>query len=408
MLVATDCLSEGINLQDHFDAVLHYDLSWNPTRHEQREGRVDRFGQTRKVVRTITFYGSDNPIDGIVLDVLLRKSRTIRRRLGTSVPVPEDPESVMEAIFEGLLLREQAGFEAQRLPGFDEFFRPKREDLHRRWDLAAERGRRSRTMFAQESLKPEEVRRELEAVRAAIGSGADVERLVTTALPRLGATVSAESPVLTIDLSGVPQAIRETLGAEGRIRARLDQPAEGEVHLTRTHPLVAALAQYVLDTALDPQGEAIASRCGVIRTQAVQRRTTLLLLRYRFDVATKTRSGEPHVQLAEDAGLLAFEGAPDEPTWLPPERAEALLEAEPAGNVPPEQARELVGRVVEGLAHLGPHLEETARARAEAIREAHDRVRRAARVTGTRTTVEPKLPVDVLGTYILLPVPKVT
>ena len=45
ILVATDCLSEGINLQSLFDAVVHYDLSWNPTRHQQREGRVDRFGQ---------------------------------------------------------------------------------------------------------------------------------------------------------------------------------------------------------------------------------------------------------------------------------------------------------------------------------------------------------------------------
>jgi superfamily II DNA/RNA helicase len=51
VLVATDCLSEGINLQDLFDAVIHYDLSWNPTRHEQREGRVDRFGQTSPTVR---------------------------------------------------------------------------------------------------------------------------------------------------------------------------------------------------------------------------------------------------------------------------------------------------------------------------------------------------------------------
>jgi superfamily II DNA/RNA helicase len=33
VLVATDCLSEGVNLQEHFNAVLHYDLSWNPTRH---------------------------------------------------------------------------------------------------------------------------------------------------------------------------------------------------------------------------------------------------------------------------------------------------------------------------------------------------------------------------------------
>jgi superfamily II DNA/RNA helicase len=61
LLVATDCLSEGVNLQDHFDAVVHYDLSWNPTRHEQREGRVDRFGQKRDVVRATLLYGANNP-----------------------------------------------------------------------------------------------------------------------------------------------------------------------------------------------------------------------------------------------------------------------------------------------------------------------------------------------------------
>ena len=51
LLVATDCLSEGINLQDHFNAVIHYDLPWNPNRLEQREGRVDRFGQRSPLVR---------------------------------------------------------------------------------------------------------------------------------------------------------------------------------------------------------------------------------------------------------------------------------------------------------------------------------------------------------------------
>ena len=51
----------------HFDAVLHYDLAWNPTRHEQREGRVDRFGQKETVVRVVTYYGADNPIDGVIL-----------------------------------------------------------------------------------------------------------------------------------------------------------------------------------------------------------------------------------------------------------------------------------------------------------------------------------------------------
>ncbi len=102
VLVCTDCLSEGINLQEHFDAVLHYDLSWNPTRHEQREGRVDRYGQPSPTMRVITYYGVDNQIDGIVLDVLMRKHRTIRNSLGISVPVPVDTDQVVEAIFEGL------------------------------------------------------------------------------------------------------------------------------------------------------------------------------------------------------------------------------------------------------------------------------------------------------------------
>src|SRR5712691_10075542 len=78
ILVATDCLSEGVNLQESFDAVLHYDLPWNPNRLEQREGRVDRFGQKATEVKACLLYGADNPIDGIVLDVLLRKATAIR------------------------------------------------------------------------------------------------------------------------------------------------------------------------------------------------------------------------------------------------------------------------------------------------------------------------------------------
>ncbi len=151
-LVATDCLSEGINLQRDFDAVLHYDLSWNPTRHEQREGRVDRYGQPSPKVRVITYYGVDNQIDGVVLDVLIRKHKKIRSSLGISVPVPVDTEQVVEAVFEGLLLRRKPGNEDQLLLDFEEYFRPRKEDLFAKWDLSAEREKRSRTMFSQEGL----------------------------------------------------------------------------------------------------------------------------------------------------------------------------------------------------------------------------------------------------------------
>jgi superfamily II DNA/RNA helicase len=106
VLVATDCLSEGINLQEKFTAVIHYDLPWNPNRLEQREGRVDRYGQKADRVKVIRFFGQDNPIDGVVLKVLLDKAREIHRTLGTPVPVPEASESVTQAVLEALFLRQ--------------------------------------------------------------------------------------------------------------------------------------------------------------------------------------------------------------------------------------------------------------------------------------------------------------
>jgi RecG-like helicase len=99
VLVATDCLSEGVNLQSHFSAVVHYDLPWNPNRLEQREGRIDRYGQTAPQVRCCLLYGRDNPVDGAVLDVLIRKAVTIHRSLGITVPVPMDSTTVSEAVF---------------------------------------------------------------------------------------------------------------------------------------------------------------------------------------------------------------------------------------------------------------------------------------------------------------------
>ncbi|RMF18755.1 MAG: helicase, partial [Deltaproteobacteria bacterium] len=165
VLVATDCLSEGINLQEKFTAVVHYDLPWNPNRLEQREGRVDRYGQNARQVRVVRFYGRDNPVDGAVLEVLLDKAREIHRTLGTYVPVPEESETVMEAVFNSLFLRRRRDDEQLRLFDEDEELR----EFHARWDRDAQRERINRTRFAQKAIKPEEVSRELEAVDAVLG-----------------------------------------------------------------------------------------------------------------------------------------------------------------------------------------------------------------------------------------------
>ena len=403
VLVATDCLSEGINLQDGFDAVVHYDLSWNPTRHEQREGRVDRFGQKKEEVRAVTYYGIDNQIDGVVLDVLLRKHRSIRNSLGISVPVPVNTDDIVEAIFEGLLLRESSGSAIEQyLPGFEEFMKPKKEDLYDQWDSATERERRSRTMFAQEGIKVDEVSRELEAAREAVGLSIDVSSFVGQSLQRHKAVVSGEDP-LKVDLTEVPRALKDLLGLEkDQFDATFTMPVQDrELYLTRTHPLVENLATYVMDTALDGAEDSIAKRCGVIRTKQVEMRTTLLLLRLRYHLITK-RGDEEGTLLAEEVLPLAFTGSPDSAQCLDAHIAEELLKAEPDDNIHPQQATQFVWRVIEKFDVLKPHLEVVAMERADALLQSHRRVRDATKHTG-RYRVDPKLPPDILGIYIYLP-----
>ena len=407
VLVATDCLSEGINLQDHFDAVLHYDLAWAPTRHEQREGRCDRYGQPSPLVRVLTYYGVDNQIDGIVLDVLLRKHRAIQKSLGVAVPVPAASGDVMEAIFEGVLLRGRA-YHPDQLSLFDndEVAGPKRAELHTAWEDAANRERRSQTMFAQQAIKVDEVARELTAARDAIGAAGDVEAFVTAAVRAHGGAVSADGTgAADIVLRDTAAALRDAAGGVDRLRARFALPVrDGEVYLTRTHPFVEGLAAHVLTTALDNLADGIAARCGTIRTAAVPRRTTLLLVRYRFDVVT-IRADDEQTLLAEDSAILAFAGAPDEPEWLGPEAARHLLQVAPTGNVPTEQAARFIGAVIDAAPGLAERLDAEATRRADELLEAHRRVRSEARVRGVRYRVTPHLPPDVLGVYVLLPAP---
>lgn len=402
VLVATDCLSEGINLQNYFDAVFHYDLSWNPTRHEQREGRVDRYGQPNPKVRVLTYYGTDNQIDGIVLDVLIRKHKTIRNSLGISVPIPVDANSVGEAIFEGLLLREQKITEYRQLTLFDDFLMPTKEDLYAKWDDVSAREKRSRTMFAQESIKVDEVARELKAMRAAIGSGVDVEWFVKEAFRACGAVVSGSNPI-DIDFREALPPVKDLVGNAEKITARFQLPVEdGVLYLNRTHPVVEGLGSYIMNSALDLHIQSRARRCGVIRTSKVDRRTTVLLVRFRYHIVTK-RGRKENPLLAEDCQLLAFSGSPQKAQWLDSDTAEILVQAEPEANVNPDQASEFLRRVITEFDKLRPHLDKVAREKGKELLEAHRRVRTASRQKGVTYRVEPKLPPDLLGIYIYLP-----
>ncbi|WP_068396368.1 helicase-related protein [Kribbia dieselivorans] len=404
VLVATDCLSEGVNLQDQFQAVLHYDLAWNPTRHEQREGRVDRFGQRSDVVRAVTLFGADNQIDGLVLDVLLRKHAAIRKATGVSVPVPDSNQAVVEALMEGLLLRGQDAYQESFDLGLDTQVR----ELDREWESAAEREKQSQTKYAQNAIHPEEVAVEVAAIQSGIGTHTGVQSFIESALRAFNSTIRTVEGGMTATIGTLPTGLLDALppGRPDPMTLRDDFPVgRGEAVLHRTDDTVSAIANYVVEAALDqslPDQLRPARRCAAVRSSAVSTRTTLLLVRYRFHLTLPSRSGERTV-VAEDARLLAFEGSPNNARWLDDAEVEALTEARATGNIPEAQAADFVRRAVDGLPVLSGHLDGVGDALAEEITASHRRVRQASGEIKRGLQVKVERPADVLGVYVFLP-----
>ena len=414
VLVATECLSEGINLQKGFNAVLHYDLPWNPNRLEQREGRVDRFGQNSRKVRVVRFYGRDNPVDGAVIRVLLNKAREIRQSLGTYVPVPIEEEYVIEALVHALFSGPAARYQEDLA---FEFMEEYTAEFHRKWDLDVERERESRTRFAQRALHPEEVERELRATDAILGAPEEVEQFVLEACQRLGIPLERDRRDPRLYHLSLAEEVRNVLPP--LVRAVLPERKRGQKQQTRwtisfvsptpenaeyvgrNHRLVVALAQHLFESALSGK-DGPASRCGAIRTDAVTRLTVLLLLRSRYLLELP----EKDPILAEEVLVTGFVGG--EESLLPREKALSLLgSAKPVGNIPEAEKRELVELVLERVrpwveteqSPLRGLLEE----RSAEIAEAHRRLRRTLGERIRGLAVQPQWPPDVLGILVLQP-----
>lgn len=400
VLVATDCLSEGINLQEHFDAVLHYDLPWNPNRLEQREGRVDRFGQKRPRVETVVLYGADNEVDLAVLEVLIRKARRIREVLGVAVPVPAGAEEVLEAVVSSVLLR-KGGPRQLALELGDEATK----GLLAAWDRAVEAEQQSRTYFAQTQIDPEAVQRELEAVDDVLATPAELERFLRDVLPRFGGKLVAGDRAGRFLLHpGEPELARLLDGAGLPVPVCFDRLADPDaLFLGRTHPFIEALASRVIGRALAEEEKPLFARCGAMRTDAVREVTALLLLRLRYTLVERgieRFAEEVRVVAAtlDAADRLAF------PEPLGTQGRELLEKMRPLAPEPSAYERRLwLDRFLDAI-RSGPgwHAPITAW-RVRELDAAHARIR-ALEGERARLEVRPHSPPDLLGLAVLLPV----
>ena len=402
VLVATDCLSEGVNLQRHFDSVIHYDLTWNPTRHEQREGRADRFGQASPVVRALMLYGQDNPVDGAVLRVILRKAEKIRKELGVAVPLPGDNNKVVDAIMRAVLLQ---GPGKQAALDFGET----EVEVDNAWEIA--RGKMTRTVFAQRRLRPDDVLPEWRKTVSILGGPDDVARFVRLSTERLGAPLHSQNGYSRLPVGHLPKPVQDRLGAVGfkpTARISFTQPAPtGAAYIHRTHPLVTTLADYVAEQALEADSPEVGARVSAIFTRGVRIRTVLYLLRLRSQLQMEQRTADGRYAplkalLAEECLAVAVEGG-ETPRLLTDEDALSLIALEPGRNMEDGQKTRLIRQTIDALPAMEETFNRIARERAQELLEDHRRIRDASGARGLRHRVTPALPVDKIGVYVFMP-----
>ena len=206
VLVATDCLSEGVNLQDDFQAVVHYDLAWNPTRHEQREGRVDRFGQPREssglcccTARTPASTASSST------SCCASTRRSARTSASACRCRPSRP--VLAALLEGVLHARPGTDQLTLDLGLD----TAGPELDEQWRTSAEAEKAS----APATPRPDPARRGPGRGRrcpGSLGSPDNVAGFVRTVLTETRRQLTPTPDGFTADLSPPPVGLRDALG----------------------------------------------------------------------------------------------------------------------------------------------------------------------------------------------------
>ncbi|CAM5772381.1 DEAD/DEAH box helicase [Bosea minatitlanensis] len=400
ILVATDCLSEGINLQQLFDTVVHYDLSWNPTRHQQREGRVDRFGQPAELVRSIMMFSPDSAIDGAVLDVILRKAEEIRKATGVTVPLPDERGPVTDALMSAMMLR-RGGHKQLTL---DLRLEDGTKVMEARWRDASENEKKSRARFAQNAMKPAEVAPEWDKVRSLLGSPEDTRLFVERAMSRFGVPLEKKRNVYIAHVHALQQALKERLeqrGLEKSVRLAAAEPApSGTSLLTRTHPLTASLAESLVEASLDQEAlpDLGIGRVGAWPTAAVSAMTRVALLRVRYKLTIHGR--KERLLLAEEAALVALQGQSIVATG---DDVRDMLSTPATADFATIARDRMINAAKAELPDLlaGP-LAAFVKQRAAELVEDHARLRTAAGSI-SRVSVEAVLPPDVIGLFVLMP-----
>jgi len=418
ILVATDCLSEGINLQDKFNAILHYDLPWNPNRLEQREGRVDRFGQPgwidkngqhQNTIDIKVLFGEDNPMDVVVLKIIIAKIQRIQSTSGVSIALADDNRSVMDKVLKEVLLNpEQSRNRFSKQMRIDFGPSPELDELDveitNEIEAARDKAEKIHSIFAHDSIMPEDVKKDLHEVDEAIGDVATLEAFVLASGQLLGARFEPVNGGYIFRKMNMDDWMADALGQGEKIHISFQSPTPlGYRYIGRNHRFVEQLCHRLIANSLDKERNGQkAARASVFRSDAVQTQTTLIQFRVRNVIREVSKQ---HEMVSEEMFLWGYEQTSDGISTIYVEDCKRLLHTTSALDISRERQELIFDRELQHFEELHPDFIKVVADRSEELVNAHTRF---AKFLGARRyeAVTPVLPPDILGVYVLIPNPK--
>ena len=414
ILVCTDCLSEGVNLQNGFNSVIHYDLPWNPNRVEQRNGRIDRFGQTEPEVSIFTLFDEENnPVDKIIMKVLYRKQEQIRKNLGIYIPIADNDSSLMENIMEEIIVLDTKQKFIHQPTLFDfEDFTETTEEHELRLQRAVEIEKKSHTYFAHntKAMNPTRLVESLNEAKKVIGDVNDTRDFVVSELRHAGINVKEDILPLCysfqlIELEdNLKSYFSRAIDKKGTVRISFASPTpKNYMYIGRNHSFVEDLSRGVVNDTING-GPLGACRAMVIETDMVDTATTILLMRVR-SVISETKQKD-HQVVGEEMIFLGYKGKIENHDFISDEECRKLfLESRATGDIEIAAQRTAFNRRLEWVENentLREHTDDIA------LERANNLVRSFAQYRTYLTEAEyqvvnPVLPMDVIAAYVYMP-----
>ena len=327
VLVATDVISEGLNLQRACAELIHYELPWNPNRLEQRNGRIDRFQQPEPFVgiRTLVF---DDAQDAALLYLIDKKAQQMRADYGFVPPFLANADILLHLSNPAAAYREHIQVKKNKgqLSLFGLFDTDETEELDQVDDeltrlaessLSADdrlNKMRDESFYGQADVSLATIEAALSRSRTEIGSPERLKQFVISSLRALHGAVE-EQPDGTFTIPTAPAAIADAVKDRGRYTfdplLGMDDADVDIVDLA--HPLARRLIDLTIDKAQMPDCE---GRVAARISPHVEGTTAVVHTLFRY-----VAQGNPPV-LLEEVVPIAYRLADKAPV----DNADALLQ----------------------------------------------------------------------------------